>query len=164
MGPLVQVGHGKMPRGQGLAWSRGRLCLVGAQPVKHPTLHFGSGHNLRAVRWCPTAGSVLSTEFVWNSPSPSAPLLPHSHVCTRTLQKKTNKNRIQEAIGVQLFKEVYFLGYDFPEAALHCAPQLRGVHVCSTMSRMVFVKQHSPSGDLFEIPRKHLPAVFYISA
>ena len=33
-----------------------------AQSVKHPTLDFGSGHDLRVVGSSPTSGSVLSAE------------------------------------------------------------------------------------------------------
>lgn len=33
-----------------------------AQSVKGPNLGFGSGHNLRMVRWSPTTGSVLGVE------------------------------------------------------------------------------------------------------
>ena len=33
-----------------------------AQSVRHPTLGFGSGHDLRVVGWSPGWGSVLSGE------------------------------------------------------------------------------------------------------
>ena len=33
-----------------------------AQSVKHPTLDFGSGHDIRVVRWSAEEGSVLGME------------------------------------------------------------------------------------------------------
>ena len=45
-----------------------------AQSVKHPTLDFGSGHDLRAVRLRPEWGSVLSRESAWDSLSLPLPL------------------------------------------------------------------------------------------
>ena len=33
-----------------------------AQVIKHPTLDFGSGHDLRVMRSSPTLGSVFSVE------------------------------------------------------------------------------------------------------
>jgi len=33
-----------------------------AQSVKHPTLAFGSGHDLRVVRSSPVSGSMLGVE------------------------------------------------------------------------------------------------------
>lgn len=44
-----------------------------AQFVKHLTPCFGSGHNVRVVRWSPMLGFMLSREFAWDSLSPSAP-------------------------------------------------------------------------------------------
>ena len=32
------------------------------QSIKHPILDFGSGHDLRVVRWSPALGSALSVE------------------------------------------------------------------------------------------------------
>ena len=45
-----------------------------AQFVKHVTLGFGSGHDLRVVRLSPMSGSMLSVESTWDS----LPLL-HAH-------------------------------------------------------------------------------------
>lgn len=42
-----------------------------AQAVKCLTLDFGSGHNLRVVRWSAVLGSVLGEEAAWDSLSPS---------------------------------------------------------------------------------------------
>ena len=33
-----------------------------AKSVKQPTLDFGLGHDLRAVRWSPSVGSTLGVE------------------------------------------------------------------------------------------------------
>ena len=41
--------------------------------VKHPTLDFGSGHNLMLVRSSPVSGSALDGEPAYDSVSPSAP-------------------------------------------------------------------------------------------
>ena len=38
-----------------------------AQSVKYPTLDFGSGRDLRAVRSSPTSSWVLSAESAWDS-------------------------------------------------------------------------------------------------
>jgi len=46
-----------------------------AELVKHVTLDFGSGHDLRAVRLSPMSGSELSMESACESLSPS-PLAP----------------------------------------------------------------------------------------
>ena len=46
-----------------------------AQSVKHLTLDFSSGWDLRVVRWNLTWGSVLDMEPAWDSLSPlSTPL------------------------------------------------------------------------------------------
>ena len=45
-----------------------------AQSFEHPTLDFGSGHDLRVVRSSPVSGSVYSAE----SAQDSLPLLPFS--------------------------------------------------------------------------------------
>jgi len=49
-----------------------------AQSVKHPTLGFSSGLDLRVVRLSPVWGSTLSTESAWHSlslsPSSRPPL------------------------------------------------------------------------------------------
>jgi len=46
-----------------------------ALSVKHQTLDFSSGHDLRVLGSSPASGSMLSGESVWDflSPSPSAP-------------------------------------------------------------------------------------------
>ena len=51
-----------------------RKRLVRAQSVKCPTLDFGSGHDLRVVRFTPMSGSELGMEPAEDSlsPSPSA--------------------------------------------------------------------------------------------
>ena len=41
------------------------------QLVKHPTLDFGSGHDLRVVRLIPKSDSMLSVEPAADSLSPS---------------------------------------------------------------------------------------------
>ena len=47
-----------------------------AQAVKHPTLDFGSGHDLRVMRSNTALGSVLSMETAWDSPPlPLSPTL-----------------------------------------------------------------------------------------
>lgn len=38
-----------------------------AQSVEHPTLNFSSGHDLQDMRSCPTSGSSLGVESVWDS-------------------------------------------------------------------------------------------------
>ena len=38
-----------------------------AQPIKHMTLDFDSGHSLRVMRLNPTMGSTLSKESIWDS-------------------------------------------------------------------------------------------------
>ena len=51
-----------------------------AQLVKHPTLDFSSGQDLRAVRWSPTPGSGLSGESTWDPlPLPLSLPLPLTH-------------------------------------------------------------------------------------
>jgi len=45
-----------------------------AQLVKHPTLDFSSGHDLRVIRSNPALGSVLSVEPAWDSLSLPLPL------------------------------------------------------------------------------------------
>ena len=45
-----------------------------AQSIKHPTLDFGSGSDLRVVRPSPTLGSVLGVEPVYDSLSLSLSL------------------------------------------------------------------------------------------
>ena len=47
-----------------------------AQWVKHPTLGFTSGHDLRVMGSSPTLGSVLNGESKTPSPSALPPLLP----------------------------------------------------------------------------------------
>ena len=42
-----------------------------AQSTEHLTLGFSSGHDLRVVRWSPTADSMLSRESAEDSLSPS---------------------------------------------------------------------------------------------
>jgi len=53
-----------------------------AQSVKRPTLGFGSGRDLRVVRWSPASGSALSRESACDSLSP--PLsLPTTHALSQ---------------------------------------------------------------------------------
>ena len=55
---------------------------MGGVVVEYPTLGFGSDHDLRTVRSCPTSGSVLSAQSalcLGFSLSPSAPPLNHAH-------------------------------------------------------------------------------------
>ena len=47
-----------------------------AQSVKHWTLNFGSGRDLRAVRLSPVSSSTLIGESAQDSHSPSAPSHP----------------------------------------------------------------------------------------
>lgn len=56
-----------------------------AQLVKHPTLDFGSGHDLRVLRLSPVSGSALNGEPGWDSLSPYAP------PCFLSLKKKKKK-------------------------------------------------------------------------
>jgi len=64
-----------------------------AQPVGHPTLGFGSGHDLRVVGLRPAWGSMLSEDSVWDSLSlflcPTPPL-------------KINKSLKRKKIGESL--------------------------------------------------------------
>ena len=60
-----------------------------ARSVRHPTLDFGSGHELRVMG--STSGSTLGMETAYDSLSPFAPLSsPHSlmHVCSISLKRK----------------------------------------------------------------------------
>ena len=56
-----------------------------AQFIEHPTLDFGSGHDLRVVRLNLLLGSMLSMEPAWDSLSPSL-CAPYLHLLS--LQKK----------------------------------------------------------------------------
>ena len=61
-----------------------------AQLVKHPTLDFGSGHDLRVMRLSRVSGSVLGVEPAYDflSPFPSAPPCPaHMHTYVPSLKK-----------------------------------------------------------------------------
>jgi len=55
-----------------------------AQSFKHPTLGFGSGHDLEAVRSSPAWGSALSVESAWDS-LPLSLTLPPAFMHTRFL-------------------------------------------------------------------------------
>ena len=55
-----------------------------AQFVKHPTLDFGSGHDLTVARLSPASGSMLSVESAEDSLSPS-PSVPPLLACTLIL-------------------------------------------------------------------------------
>ena len=50
-----------------------------AQLVKHQTLAFGSGHDLRVMKSSPTKGSVLSEESAFPSHSACPPVSVHIH-------------------------------------------------------------------------------------
>ena len=60
-----------------------------AQSVKHLTLGFSSGHDLRVMRLSPVSSSVLGMESAWDSLSlpPSAPP-PHSYFLAFLKKKK----------------------------------------------------------------------------
>ena len=59
-----------------------------AQLVKHPTLDFGLGHDLRDMRSSPTLGSGLSAEAAWVSPSFTlAPPPVHAKEILKILKK-----------------------------------------------------------------------------
>ena len=47
-----------------------------AQSVACRTLGFGSGHDLRVVRWSPRSGSAFSRESAWESLSLLTSALP----------------------------------------------------------------------------------------
>lgn len=50
--------------------------VPGAQSVELLTAGFGSGRDVRVLRWSPESGPALSTDCAWGSPSSSAqPLL-----------------------------------------------------------------------------------------
>ena len=54
-----------------------------SQLVQHPTLDFGSGHNLRVVRLSPTLGWMWSLFKMFSLPLPlhlPCPLMPHMHM------------------------------------------------------------------------------------
>ena len=68
-------------------------CLV-AQLVKHPTLNFDSGHDLREGGSNHMLGSVLSEESAWNPPSPSyAPHPLHAHTLSLSKINKCLKKQ-----------------------------------------------------------------------
>ena len=60
-----------------------------AQWVKHPTLDFGSDHDLRVMRLSPLWGSALRGESAQDFLSPSAP--PHAHTLSLSEINKSFK-------------------------------------------------------------------------
>ena len=68
-----------------------------AQLVKHPTLAFSSGYNLRVVRSSPTSGSALSVEPGSDSLSLSSSA-SHLHACTH-MYSLSLKNKNKGCLG-----------------------------------------------------------------
>ena len=64
-----------------------------AQSVEHPTLGFGSGHDLRVMGLSPALGSMLSGESAWDS-SLTVPPPPPDPPCTLPLKKKRGERRL----------------------------------------------------------------------
>ena len=71
-----------------------------AQSVKHPTLDFISGHDLRVLTSSPTSGSVLGEEPAWDSLSPSSH--PQPQACTLAPFLLRREER-KEKTGRELF-------------------------------------------------------------
>ena len=70
--------------------------------VKHLTLDFGSGHDLRVVGWSPESSSTLSMEPAWDSlPLPLPFPHPHSHLFM--LSPLPKKRMISEQHGLYFF-------------------------------------------------------------
>ena len=69
-------------------------CLV-VPSVKHPTLDFGSGDDLRVVRLCLGLGSTLGMEPASDFLSPSSSALSHylSYASVLSLSLKKGKNK-----------------------------------------------------------------------
>lgn len=66
-----------------------------AESVKHLTLGFGSGHELRVMRSNPTLDAMLTAEFVSDSLSPVPLLLPlHALFFFFSLSLKSNNQSI----------------------------------------------------------------------
>jgi len=63
------------------------------QLVKHLTLDFGSGHDLRVVRSSPALGSVLAVGPAWDSLSAPPPLLSLSLSFAKKIFKMFKKIR-----------------------------------------------------------------------
>ena len=64
-----------------------------AQSIKHLTLDFRTGHDLRVVRLSPMSGSSFSVEAAWDSLSPSASPPAHVHVLALSQINKQNLKR-----------------------------------------------------------------------
>ena len=69
-----------------------------AQLVKHPTLGFGSGHDLTVVVLSPVVSSVLNIEPAWDSLSYSLSLsLSLVHALSLTKEQKKKKRKKENA-------------------------------------------------------------------
>ena len=55
-------------------------ALLVTHLVEHPTLGFGSGHDLRVVRLRPVSGSTFSKDSAWDSLPLPLPLFPLSEI------------------------------------------------------------------------------------
>ena len=72
-----------------------------AQPVKHLTLDFGSGHDLGIMRSSPQLGSALSRESTQDSVSPSPSASPLHALSLSQIKKKILKNILSNMIFSQ---------------------------------------------------------------
>ena len=71
-----------------------------AQLVKHPPFDFGSGHDLRVMRWSPVLGSRLGVESAEDALSPSTPP-PACFLSKKRKRKKETKRDITKKLKKQ---------------------------------------------------------------
>lgn len=83
------------------------------QSIKHPTLGFGSGRDLRVMRLSPSLGSVLGAESAWGSlplpPLCTCALSPSPSLLNKYIfKKKIVKKKNSVASTTVLFRKCFF--------------------------------------------------------